>query len=188
MRLEVDVKGRLTAIVLVLVLFAAFMAPRPSQRATAAQRARAALTSSMLRERVLTREALSSLPPKPGAVRGVVMDWNLGGGIATLVAIDDGTVSLFMGEGGGVIGAGSKPAVASAARRFISEADRARYDFGATTSGAIPGRDSVKFYVLTDTATLVAPTIGAATNGSSAALGPLNEAAQALIAEIRKAS
>ena len=181
-------KGRLLAIVLVLVLFAAFMMPRTSKRASAAQRERGAAMSAALREEVLTRQAIAALPPKPGAVRGVVMDWNLGDAVATLVAIDDGTVSLYMGQGGGVIGAGGKAAVSQAAKRFLAEADRVRDGFGTATSGAIPGRDSVTFYVLTDTATLVAPSIGAGTNGGSAALGPLNEAAQALIAEIRKAS
>ena len=181
-------KGRLMAMVLVVVLFAAFMMPRSSKRASAEQRARSAMMSATLREGVLTRQMLVGLPPKPGAVRGVVMDWNLGEGVATLVAIDDGTVSLYMGEGGGILGAGSKPAVARAALRFLAEADRARDDFGTPTNGALPGRDSVTFYVLTDTATLAAPPIGAGASGGSSALGPLNEAAQALIMEIRKAS
>ena len=181
-------KGRLSAIVLVLVSFAAFMMPRPSKRASAAERSRGAAVSAALREEVLTRQAIAGLPLKPGAVRGVVMDWNLGDGIATLVAIDDGTVSLYMGEGGGILGAGTTPAVASAARRFLAEADRVRGDFGTPVNGALPGRDSVAFYVLTDTATLAAPAIGSSTSGSGSALGALNEAAQALIAEIRKAS
>jgi hypothetical protein len=182
------VKGRLKAIALVFVLLAAFIASRPSKRAGAERRARAAAMSASLRDGVLTRRMLAGLPPKPGAVRGVVMDWNLGDGVATLVAIDDGTVSLFMGAGGDVIGAGGKPSVAAAATRFLSEADRVRDGFASSTSGAGPGRDSVRFYVLTDTATLAAPSIDAATSGRAAALGPLNEAAQALIAEIRKAS
>ena len=181
-------KGRIWAIVLVLVLAVASMMPRPSWRAPLEPRARAAATSASQREGVLSRRTIVGLPPKPGAVRGVVMDWNLGDGVATLVAIDDGTVSLYMGEGGGVLGAGTRPAVASAARRFLAEADRVRHDFGAPTNGALPGRDSVTFYVLTDTATLAAPTIGSGANGSASALGGLNEAAQALIAEIRKAS
>ena len=181
-------RGRLIAIVLVLVLFAAFMMPRSSTRASAAQRARSAAVSAALREEVLTRRATAALPPRPGAVRGVVMDWNLGETVATLVAIDDGTVNLYLGEGGGVLGAGGKLAVSRAASRLLAEADRVRGGFGVATSGAIPGRDSVTFYVLTDTATLVAPTIGSGTNGSGPTLGGLNEAAQALIAEIRKAS
>ena len=181
-------KGRLVAIVLVLVLVVGFMMPRSSTRALVERRARAAATSAAVREEVLSRQTIASLPPKPGAVRGVVMDWNLGDGVATLVAIDDGTVSLYMDAGGGVLGADTTPAVASAARRVLSEADRARDGFGAPTNGATPGRDSVTFYVLTDTATLAAPAIDAATSGASRTLGPLNEAAQALIAEIRKAS
>lgn len=181
-------KGRFLAIVLVLVLLVGFLMPRPSARALVDQRARAAATSAALREEVLSRQMIAALPPKPGAVRGVVMDWNLGDGVATLVAIDDGTVSLYMGGGGGIIGAGMKPAVAIAARRFLAEADRVRGDFGTPTNGVLPGRDSVTFYVLTDTATLAAPSIGSGTSGGGSSLGGLNEAAQALIAEIRKAS
>lgn len=181
-------KGRLLGIVLALVLVVGLITLRPSVRTSDALRSRAAATSASMREGVLSRQTIAGLPPKPGAVRGVVMDWNLGDGIATLVAIDDGTVSLYMGESAGILSAGGRPRVADAARRFLAEADRVRDGFGATTNGAIPGRDSVTFYVLTDTATLAAPSIGSSTSGSGAALGGLNEAAQALIAEIRKAS
>jgi len=34
------------------------------------------------------------MPVATGEIRGVVMDWNLGDGLATLVAIDDGAVRL----------------------------------------------------------------------------------------------
>jgi len=145
--------------------------------------------AATLRNGVLTRQMIAGLPKKPGAIRGVVMDWGLGGGLATMIAIDDGTVSLYLNPGGGMIGAGPKPNVAAAATRFRAEAERVRDQFTPRTSFPPPAEDSVVFYLLTDDATLVSPSIDWKTRaGSSSPLAPLNEAAQELMTQIRKAS
>src|SRR5215468_5447884 len=89
------------------------LAVRGWWRGGAEQRAQAAEAAAKLREGVLSRAMLSGLPPgTPGGIRGAVMDWNLGGGLATLVAIEDGTVSLYLNPGGGIIGAGTHASVA----------------------------------------------------------------------------
>ena len=65
------------------------------RNANSGKRAQAAAAANGLREGVLSRQMLAGLPAaEPGAIRGVVMDWNLGDGLATLVVIDDGAVSL----------------------------------------------------------------------------------------------
>ena len=160
-----------------------------NRRGFAEQRARTAEMAAELRDGVLTRQMIAGLPPKPGAIRGVVMDWGLGGGLATMIAIDDGAVSLYLNPGGGIIGAGTKPEVAEAATRFRAEAERVRDQFTVATSFPKPTKDSVVFYLLTDSATLVSPAIEWSTRvGSSSPLAVLNEAAQELMTQLRKAS
>jgi len=160
------------------------IATRPSPE----QRAKAAAMAAALRVDLLARKSIAGLPPKPGAIRGVVMDWGLGRGLATMVAIDDGSVSLYMNPGGGIIGAGTKPEVAAAAQRFRAEAERVRNQFTARTSFPKPANDSVVFYLITDSETLGSSPIDWTTGSQSSPLGPLNQAAQALMTQIRKAS
>jgi len=52
-------------------------------------------------------------------VYGALMDWGMGTGVATLFALQDGTASLYLSTGGGVIGGGSHEPVKSAARAFV---------------------------------------------------------------------
>ena len=153
------------------------------------KRAQAAAAASGLREGVLSRQMLSGLSPsEPGSIRGVVMDWNLGSGLATLVAIDDGTVSLYLNPGGGIIGAGSHAKVATAARAFRAEALRVQSTFHGSASFPPPEAKAVVFYVLTDSATLSSGSVPASeVQNPEHPLAALGAAAQALLAEVRTA-
>ena len=144
---------------------------------------------AVMRNALLSRRMLASLPPsESGAFRGAVMDWNVGTGLATLVAIDDGTVSMYLVPGGGTIGAGSHPNVAPAAVAFREQAAMARSAFSLVEAYPAPGRDSVVFYLLTDSATLATDPIGIdVLQDAEHPLAGLNSAAQALIAEIHRA-
>ena len=64
-----------------------------------------------------------------------------------------------------------------------------RDQFTAQTTLPKPASGSVVFYLLSDSATLAAPAIDWTTRaGSASSLAPLNEAAQELMTQIRKAS
>lgn len=141
-----------------------------------------------LRAGVLSRSSLSGLAPAaPGSIRGTVMDWNLGDGLATLVAIDDGSVSLYLKPGGGVIGAGSHAEVAHAAEAFRQAAISQRTAFHESTTFPAPGRDSVVFYLLTDSATLSSGSIAANDlQQSSHPFAALGNAAQLLLTQVRQ--
>lgn len=143
---------------------------------------------SVLREEVLSRRLMAALPPgAPGAVRGTVMDWGVSGGLVTLVALDDGTVSLYLNPGGGTIGAGRHAKVARAARAFRTEAEKARSAFVVAEAFPPPGADSVAFYLLTDSATLRAgPVSTAAVQVTGHPLAGAGEAAQALLTELQR--
>jgi len=178
---------RVTVVVAVVVVLALLL--RPKFRAWGEGRARAAEAAAALRDAVLSRRMLASLPAKEsGALRGAAMDWNVGAGLATLVAIDDGTVSLYLNPGGGTIGAGTHANVARAGAAFREEAAKARGAFSPVQTYPAPGADSVVFYLLTESATLAtAPIRMQELQRAEHPLAGLGTAAQALLTEVRRA-
>jgi len=65
------------------------------------------------------RLGLPAPPPEHSDVSGVVVDIPAdGGGFATLIAMSEGTTSLYLSTGGGVIGAGQHPSVGAANREL----------------------------------------------------------------------
>lgn len=146
-----------------------------------------------LRRMVLRRDFPAGVPPAPGGEpHAVVMDWGLDGGTATLVAFNDGTTSLYLDTGGGVIGAGAHEAVRRAAESFRAEADAVRDQFTAVRADdpfTMPPSDAVTFYLVTDSATLrVGPIESRLLSAGTHPLATLGERAQAVIAAIRQAS
>jgi hypothetical protein len=78
-----------------------------------------------LRSRALniTEAELGELPATPH-VLAVVMDTGYPEAVATLVALADGTTSLYFSNGGGMIGGGEHPRVAAATKRLVDVAAR----------------------------------------------------------------
>jgi hypothetical protein len=57
-------------------------------------------------------------------VWAVLADLSVGGAFATVVGIADGTTSMYTSTGGGIIGAGSRPEVATVTARLLEVAER----------------------------------------------------------------
>ncbi len=117
------------------------------------------------------------------------MDWNLGGTIATLVSVDDGTVSFYMSSGGGIIGAGTHRTVAEMAAPFREQARAIMAHLSPTATFPPPARNNnVVFYVVTDAATFTSGELDVGPRGLRLEhpLAPLFNAAHELIAEIRR--
>jgi len=118
-------------------------------------------------------------------VYGVVMDMDVDGETATVVAFETGDTSLYLSTGGGTIGAGEHPPVAAAARRFVAAA-RARIDAMARTdSFPRPGRGDAAFYVLTGAGVHAASRSLDALAGGADPLSPLYAAGQDVITQLR---
>jgi hypothetical protein len=83
-------------------------------------------------------------------IYGVIMDWELGEGTATLVAFLSGDASLYLSSGGGVIGGSGHDNVKRAAAAFIKKAEKYLNKTVKTDSTPLPGKDAVKFYFLTN--------------------------------------
>lgn len=80
-------------------------------------------------------------------VWGVVMD--VAHPAVTLVALADGTTSLYFGNGGGIIGAGGHAPVAEARDSLIVLAQQFDSQLEATTNFPLPPLNRVRFYLLT---------------------------------------
>jgi hypothetical protein len=137
-----------------------------------------------MRAKILNREYRSVLPN----VRGTVMEWGIGSTSAvTLVAMDDGTTSLYFSSGGAMLGLGGRPTVKALADAFRARVAAHQVAFSSTDSFPPPPSGNVVFYLLGDSATL---STGPLTTGEvERESHPLAEswwAGQALISGIRK--
>ena len=82
-------------------------------------------------------------------VWGLLMETGYPEAAATLVALLDGTVSLYVSNGGGIIGVGEHGSVRRAAIKFIGAAEPYVEEFSKTTDYPLPDTGRVKFYLLT---------------------------------------
>ena len=89
-------------------------------------------------------------PTDQTRIYGVIMDWDLDEGTATLVAFLSGDASLYLSSGGGVIGGSGHDNVKQAAVAFIDKADKYLSKTIKTDSTPLPDKDGVKFYFLTN--------------------------------------
>ena len=85
---------------------------------------------------------------RPSGVFGVVMDWDLGNALATLVAMADGGTSLYLPQGG-FLGGHAHPKIREAGQAFLTVAERFVDQFPATTDFPTPKPKHARFYVLT---------------------------------------
>ena len=90
------------------------------------------------------------LPKDETKIYGLVMDWDLGEGTATLVTFISGDSSLYLSSGGGMIGGGGHENVKKVSTDFLRLADRYLNQTIKTESNELPKKDGVNFYFLTN--------------------------------------
>jgi hypothetical protein len=184
MRLAVIVAAIVAVIAAAGVLFG-----RPHYQQWKARRAELAAASAGLRLAVLNREFLdTTVASDPDAIRCVVMDWNIGGeSVATLVAFDEGTTSLYFSFGGGVLGAGEHAKVRAAATQFRATAASVRDHFRPVETFERPPSGHSRFFLVTRTGTFASPIISNdELQQEGHPFARLGEAAQATITEVRR--
>jgi len=91
-----------------------------------------------------------TLPDNQTKVYGVVMDWDLGKGIATLISFSTGDASMYLSTGGGMIGAGHHQNISNAAKAFVDKAQNYLDKTTKTETTPLPEKNSVRFYLLTN--------------------------------------
>jgi hypothetical protein len=94
------------------------------------------------------------LNPDPNApVHAVIMETGDSDSVATLACFGDGTVSLYLSTGGGVIGGGEHESVRSACFEMLSITNEYAPDFIAAgervSTFPLPGNGEVFFYLVT---------------------------------------
>jgi hypothetical protein len=137
-----------------------------------------------LRQQALTAKAEALR--LPGEVYGVIMETGYPDAVVTLVALADGTASLYFSNGGGMIGMGQHPGPAEAARSLVSSAVQHRQRLGRTTETPLPRPGHTRFFVLTRQGILTAEAKEEDLGENRHALSPLFYSAHELIAEMRK--
>jgi len=99
----------------------------------------------------MTPEQLGiSLPIGKTTVYGLVMDFGMSGGVATIVCYQTGDASLYISTGGGIIGGGKYESVNNASKRFINLAQKYLDKASKTEITSLPLSGKVIFYLLTN--------------------------------------
>jgi hypothetical protein len=141
-----------------------------------------------LRSKILGLD-LSTLAMPDGAPWGgasvAVMEIGLEKGNASIVAVADGTVSMYVSTGGGVIGAGGHLAVRAAGDRFRMVAAESRGGLRPTDDFPLPAAGEVRFQVRMPEGDYSGAAAEAALKTSRHPLAALYGAGQDLLTEIR---
>lgn len=106
---------------------------------------------SELRERALrlTPDQLGDAVPADAGVLALLMETGYREAVATLVAVADGTTSLYFSNGGGFIGAGTHPTVAEASRSWLEAGRSFLPALSAVTEPALPDVGTTQFVAVT---------------------------------------
>jgi hypothetical protein len=126
-----------------------------------------------------------SIPESETLVYGVVMDWNMGNTLVTLVSYITGAANMYLSTGGGIVGGGKNPTVGEAASEFVTMAQEYIYRASPASVFDLPPDGCVRFYLLTNHQKLAAQEqLAYFDNGTSPWL-PLFEKANEVITEMR---
>jgi hypothetical protein len=113
------------------------------------ERAPEAETYVGLRQQVLALQpdqiGLASDTP----VTALLMETGYPAAVATLVAVVDGTTSLYFSNGGGIIGAGSHPDVAAATERWLRTSTDLLPHLSPVDQPPLPGEGLTQFVAVT---------------------------------------
>lgn len=125
------------------------------------------------------------IPAGASAAFGVLMEMDVDGVTATIVAFSTGDASLYFSSGGGTIGGGAHERVANAARALVAKANTAVGAMEGVSTFPRPGRGETVFYVLTPGGVFRARGETEALAEGRGALAGLFEAGQEVLTQFR---
>ena len=147
-----------------------------------------AAMSRQLRQQALSVTAADlSLEPTPARpdVWGVLMELGFRDAVATLTAFADGSASLYISSGGGVIGAGEHKPVREEAERFLDIAQQHLAEFEPASETPVPREGRARFYVRTFQGTLTAEADEGLLGNRLHQLSPVFLAGHAVLTQMR---
>lgn len=124
--------------------------------------------------------------PDDVEVFGVIMDTTYPNGTATLIALADGTVSLYTSTGGGVIGGGAHDQIASAGKQLIAVAESHMADFESDPPDELPPAGWTLITARTRTGPLCVTALEDDFGYRRHPASPVFHAAHAVITELRQ--
>lgn len=86
------------------------------------------------------------------------MDWGVPNGTATVLAMSDGSASVYLSSGGGYLGGIGQEPIRKAAQRAVDAARELQSKMSPAAGYPLPDQGQVVFYVLTDSGVLTAST------------------------------
>ncbi|MDH3221670.1 MAG: hypothetical protein OEO19_19230 [Gammaproteobacteria bacterium] len=128
----------------------------------------------------ITREKLKH------PVWGMIMDTGFADGSFSLIALADGTTSLYFSDGGGIVGGGEHDSVRDASGYYLTGAQYFYKDATRTTTFPLPGDGEVKFYFLSFDGVSVYSALEEDLGNQQDKLFNLFYAAHGVITELRK--
>lgn len=134
-----------------------------------------------LRDMALAASVPGVSPPS------ALMELGLGDATATVVAVADGATSLYLSNGGGIIGAGEHEPVREASAEFLRTAGGLASRMEPTTDRPLPSAGHVRFYVVTADGVRTAEAEEAALAGGSHPLSALYAKGQDVLTAVREA-
>jgi len=144
-----------------------------------------------LREQALERSAeqlgVTPTPVLPH-VFGILMETCYDSAVASLVAFVDGSASLYVSSGGGVIGAGQHASVRATLQPFFLAAEKHMNALTPATETPYPKGGRVRFYVRTFEGTFTAEADEQDLGNMRHVLSPVFHAGHAVITAVREAS
>ncbi len=141
-----------------------------------------------LRNRILTlNPAEIGLAPSDQLphVWGAMMETGYEAGSVTLVALSDGTTSLYFSTGGGMLGSGEFEPVAKASKALVSEAENILEMLSPTDNFPQVRVGAVRFYILTYEGVYYAEALEQMLSAGKHTLSRLYLLAQDTIAQLR---
>lgn len=99
----------------------------------------------------VTEAVVGQAPPEHPNVLGAVVDIPKEGGVASVVALADGTTSMYTSTGGGTIGAGAHDVVARASRALLARLEDSIDLFPVDERVDLPAADMVQITLITPT-------------------------------------
>jgi hypothetical protein len=120
-------------------------------------------------------------------VLAVVMETGYPEAVATLVAVVDGSASLYFSNGGGIIGAGQSPETNAAARRLVAKAADFRAAGIITNEFPLPQQGYIRFYIVTPRGILTSEAKENDLGNGRHSMSPLFHMAHKLITQMRLA-
>lgn len=120
------------------------------------------------------------------SVCAVLMETGYPEGVATVVALQDGSASIYLSGGGGTIGAGDHEAVAKGAKAVVNRSFAFLADCRPTKDFPLPHKSHTRFYLLTTNGILTSEIKTADLGESRHKLSPLFHQVHELIFQIRQ--